>query len=152
MGEAIVWRQCTHPNLLPFYGIARLEESSARVCLVSPWMENGNVNDYLNSNPETPRLPLVRDSIHQFGFGFDEHFPKVYDILDGLAFLHRHGIVHGDLKGVRQLAYNCPLILLTSFPSRPISLSHQLDQPASLTSVCPLSKTQMFYNGPRFPL
>ncbi|KAF5349990.1 hypothetical protein D9756_009165 [Leucocoprinus leucothites] len=79
--EAIVWNQLSHPNVLPFYGIYHLEESIGRVCLVSPWMEEGNVCDYLKRNPEAPRLPLV------------------FDTLEGLSYLHRNSIVHGDLKG-----------------------------------------------------
>jgi serine/threonine protein kinase len=75
VGEAVVWRQCTHPNLLPFYGISRWKESSARVCLVSPWMENGNISDHLKLNPDTPRLPLVRDFIHYLAVSLTEHFP-----------------------------------------------------------------------------
>lgn len=85
VGEAIVWRQCMHPNLLPFYGISRLKGSHDRVCLVSPWMENGNISEFLKSNQDAPRLPLV------------------YDVLDGLAYLHHHSIVHGDLKGANIL-------------------------------------------------
>ncbi|KAJ7738433.1 hypothetical protein B0H14DRAFT_2407896, partial [Mycena olivaceomarginata] len=36
--EALIWRQLSHPNLLPFFGVYTLE---SRLCLVSPWMDNG---------------------------------------------------------------------------------------------------------------
>ncbi len=59
-----MWSHLSHPNLLPFYGIYQADDYLGRVCLVSPWMKNGNVNEYLNAHPETPRLPLV--CIHIF--------------------------------------------------------------------------------------
>ncbi len=59
-GETILWSQLSHPNLLPFYGIYYLDGRSGGIALVSPWMRNGNVIEYLKANPEAPRLPLVR--------------------------------------------------------------------------------------------
>ena len=55
-----MWSYFSHPNLLPFYGIYQVIERLGCVGLVSPWMENGNVNEYLQANPGAPRLPLVR--------------------------------------------------------------------------------------------
>ncbi|KAJ7702085.1 hypothetical protein B0H14DRAFT_2263246, partial [Mycena olivaceomarginata] len=49
--EAIIWRQLTHPNLLPFLGAYFLGDTPPRLCLVSPWMENGHIYKYLRSNP-----------------------------------------------------------------------------------------------------
>ncbi|KAJ3554084.1 hypothetical protein NP233_g12496 [Leucocoprinus birnbaumii] len=86
--EAVVWSQLKHPNLLPFYGIFRLDESHGhgRIALVSPWMENGNISEYLSeSNPNAARHPLI------------------LDIIEGLGYLHRYSIVHGDLKGANIL-------------------------------------------------
>ncbi|KAJ7621228.1 kinase-like domain-containing protein [Roridomyces roridus] len=57
--EALIWRQLVHPNLLPFYGLYHLEN---RLCIVSPWMENGNVFEHVKRNPPSisRRLSLVR--------------------------------------------------------------------------------------------
>lgn len=57
--EAVVWGQLSHPNLLPFYGIFNLTDTRSRICLVSPWMVNGNVNDFLRRNPDADRQQLV---------------------------------------------------------------------------------------------
>jgi serine/threonine protein kinase len=58
--EALTWRQFTHPNALPFLGIYHLEDPRPRLCLVSPWMENGNIANYLEANPfGINRLTLV---------------------------------------------------------------------------------------------
>ena len=46
--EFMTWRQLSHPNVLPFYGIHFLEDAlEIRFCLVSPWMEHGNVVEFL---------------------------------------------------------------------------------------------------------
>jgi serine/threonine protein kinase len=49
----------SHPNVLPFYGAYMTNEKMPRICLVSPWMENGNLIEYLDTFPETPPIPLV---------------------------------------------------------------------------------------------
>ena len=47
--EFMTWRQLSHPNILPFYGIYFLEEIlETRFCFVSPWMENGNMVEFLD--------------------------------------------------------------------------------------------------------
>jgi Protein tyrosine and serine/threonine kinase len=46
--EFMTWRQLSHPNVLPFYGIHFLEDTlETRFCLVSPWMDHGNVVEFL---------------------------------------------------------------------------------------------------------
>ncbi|KAF9450209.1 kinase-like protein [Macrolepiota fuliginosa MF-IS2] len=79
--EALLWGQLKHPNILPFYGIHIHEVRRSRFGLVSPWMENGNVVNYLKQNPHVPRLPLI------------------HDIASGLQYLHSLNVIHGDIKG-----------------------------------------------------
>ncbi|KAK7036539.1 hypothetical protein VNI00_011472 [Paramarasmius palmivorus] len=45
--EAIVWRQLRHSNVLPFLGLYYLDDSRKQLCLVSPWMEKGNLVQFL---------------------------------------------------------------------------------------------------------
>ncbi|KAJ7651265.1 kinase-like domain-containing protein [Roridomyces roridus] len=78
--EAIIWRQLCHPNVLPFYGLYTF---LGRLCLVSPWMENGHIRGYLKR--ET--------------YDTDQLLSFVLDIALGLEYLHAEGIIHGDLKG-----------------------------------------------------
>lgn len=59
--EAVLWQQLSHPNILPFYGIYRLDNSSPNLCLTSPWMENGNAVDFLKRYPETYCVNLVNE-------------------------------------------------------------------------------------------
>ncbi|KAK1218098.1 MAP kinase kinase kinase activity protein [Marasmius sp. AFHP31] len=85
--EAIVWKQLDHPNILPFLGIYYLDDTRQRICLVSPWMERGNLVEYLKDTP--------RESV--------DHLALVLDIASGLSHLHVKKIVHADLKGVNVL-------------------------------------------------
>ncbi|KAJ7318976.1 hypothetical protein DFH08DRAFT_819419 [Mycena albidolilacea] len=80
--EAVIWRQLCHPNLLPFFGIYYLD---SRLCLVSPWMEYGNVIRFLTAEKPTNA----------------ERLSLILDVAIGLQYLHGREIVHGDLKGVR---------------------------------------------------
>ncbi|KAK7063344.1 kinase domain-containing protein [Favolaschia claudopus] len=82
--EALIWRQLCHPNVLPFFGLYYIEQ---RLCLISPWMESGNIMEFLRENsPDTPR-----------------RFSLILDIASGLKYLHNQNTIHGDLKGINIL-------------------------------------------------
>uniref|UniRef100_A0A0W0FCY8 Uncharacterized protein n=1 Tax=Moniliophthora roreri TaxID=221103 RepID=A0A0W0FCY8_MONRR len=85
--EAIVWRQLDHPNLLPFLGLYYLTSSRQRLCLISPWMENGNLVQFLEQTPQSDV----------------NHRQLVWDVANGLQYLHQMKIIHSDLKGVNIL-------------------------------------------------
>ncbi|KAF9256235.1 kinase-like protein [Marasmius fiardii PR-910] len=87
MREGIVWKQLKHPNLLPFMGMYYMDPARGQLCLVSPWMERGNLVHYVK---ETPAEQV-------------DHYSLVYDVASGLSYLHDRKIVHGDLKGVNIL-------------------------------------------------
>ncbi|KAJ7100527.1 kinase-like domain-containing protein [Mycena epipterygia] len=78
--EVAIWRQLSHANVVPFYGVYRLEKSSSRLCLVCPWMENGHLVHFLTDHPNTNCVPLS------------------LDVAQGLAYLHSEKVIHGDLK------------------------------------------------------
>ncbi|KAK6992505.1 kinase-like domain-containing protein [Favolaschia claudopus] len=76
--------QLCHPNLLPFFGLYFIEE---RLCLISPWMDDGNIMEYLRAN-----------SVDQ-----EHRISMIMDVALGLEFLHKQATVHGDLKGINIL-------------------------------------------------
>ncbi|KAF7367959.1 Protein kinase domain-containing protein [Mycena sanguinolenta] len=77
--EAVIWRQLSHPHLLPFFGLYYVEK---RPCLVSPWMENGDIRTFLRNTP--------CDTARRLNF--------ILDVALGLEYLFREQVVHGDLK------------------------------------------------------
>ncbi|KAF5351141.1 hypothetical protein D9756_008335 [Leucocoprinus leucothites] len=95
--EALLWGQLSHPNILPFYGIHINELKRNRFGLVSPWMENGNVVNYLKHNPNASRIILI------------------HDIASGLQYLHSLDIVHGDIKGTNILVTSAGRACLADF-------------------------------------
>jgi len=54
--EVVIWKRISHPNVVPFLGVS---EAPTPLCMVSEWMPNGNVRDYVGKNPEASRLQLV---------------------------------------------------------------------------------------------
>ncbi|KAJ3575275.1 hypothetical protein NP233_g1195 [Leucocoprinus birnbaumii] len=80
-----------------FQGSTTLDEVYRRVCLISPWMENGNIREYLSANPQANRLLLT------------------WDVLQGLRYLHDSCIVHGDLKGPNIFISPCGRARLSDF-------------------------------------
>ncbi|KAJ7140920.1 kinase-like domain-containing protein [Mycena epipterygia] len=96
--EALIWRQLSHPNLLPFFGVYYLEDAKCRLGLVSPWMESGNIARYLKTNPVgINRLTLV------------------LDVALGLEHLHNLKLVHGDLKAINVLVTRSGRAVLADF-------------------------------------
>jgi serine/threonine protein kinase len=70
--------------------------------MVSEWMPNGDIQNYVRKNPEADRIQLVGRIVFFVAFrGFLHRAPQLLDICHGLQVLHTHDIVHGDLKGVR---------------------------------------------------
>ncbi|KAG6913526.1 hypothetical protein DXG01_006194, partial [Tephrocybe rancida] len=80
--EAIVWAQLSHPNVLPFYGLAH---SPTRLSFVTRWATQGDLTEYLSQNPGANGILLCKDTAA------------------GTEYLHMNDIVHGDLKGCNVL-------------------------------------------------
>ena len=56
--EIIGWKHMSHPNILPLLGVS-VSTDSRRFWIITEWMPNGNVMQYVRSNPEANRLRLV---------------------------------------------------------------------------------------------
>ena len=55
----MVWKALHHPNVLPLLGVTMTED---RFVMVSEWMGNGNINEFVKENLDADRLGLVRSS------------------------------------------------------------------------------------------
>ena len=55
--ELFIWVQLHHENVLPLIGMVTVDDMPA---LVSEWMANGTMNDYLEKHEDVDILELVR--------------------------------------------------------------------------------------------
>ncbi|KAF9450874.1 kinase-like protein [Macrolepiota fuliginosa MF-IS2] len=108
--EMLLWANASHDNVLPFYGIYR-DEAAGRPCLVSPWMENGNLHEYLKRHPDAPRALLVQD------------------VAEGLHYLHQASIVHGDLKAQNILVSDDGRALIADFGLSTVAMTTRRASP-----------------------
>ena len=56
--EAIIWKRLRHPNIVPFIGV-----TTDPLQIVSEWMPNGVLTEFLERNPGTNRIRLVSHSL-----------------------------------------------------------------------------------------
>ncbi|KAF9649121.1 kinase-like protein [Thelephora ganbajun] len=80
--EVVAWRHLRHPNILPLLGVTTSEH---RPAMISEWMENGNINQFIEKDRHVNRAMLL------------------VDVANGLKYLHDLWIVHGGLKGANIL-------------------------------------------------
>ncbi|CAE6477276.1 unnamed protein product [Rhizoctonia solani] len=92
--ELHTWGRCTHPNVLHLMGLSIFR---GRIGMVSLWMKYGSLPSYLESVPGVDR------------------FDMCVQICEALSYLHRIGIVHGDLKGANVLVSEGGVPVLTDF-------------------------------------
>ncbi|KAJ7758020.1 kinase-like domain-containing protein [Mycena metata] len=85
--EALVWQTLQHLSILPFMGIDQ-DTFPGYLCLASPWMEQGTILKHLKSHGPANLGRLL------------------FEIADGLQYLHSQNIVHGDLRGANILISN----------------------------------------------
>ncbi|KAF9228128.1 kinase-like protein [Gyrodon lividus] len=74
------WRTLYHPNILPLIGVTH--EFGP---LLSPWMSEGPLTDFFKRT--RGQLTIER------------RFIILREVADGLRYLHRVGVIHGDLTG-----------------------------------------------------
>lgn len=80
--EAIIMRKCRHSNLVPLYGVCSQEEP---LLIVTEYMCNGSLLEYLRNNPEGKalKLPELVDMASQIAYG--------------MSYLEQVKLIHRDL-------------------------------------------------------
>ncbi|KAF8678642.1 kinase-like protein [Rhizoctonia solani] len=92
--ELSCWSSYKHENILPVLGFAVVRGDLA---MVSPWMSNGCVTEYVTRNPSCERLRLGIELTH------------------AIVYLHGHNLVHGDIKGANVLVCDAGRVKVTDF-------------------------------------
>ena len=54
--EFVTWKALQHPNVLPLLGVTMTED---RFAMVSEWMINGNINQFVMAQRDANRFELV---------------------------------------------------------------------------------------------
>ncbi|KLO10839.1 kinase-like protein [Schizopora paradoxa] len=98
VNEIRIWAKLEHENVLPLKGFY-FEGEELMPNLVSEWMEDGTLDEYIVDIPpcSVEILELLRG------------------ITAGLAYLHSNKIIHGDLKGPNILISSRKTPLLADF-------------------------------------
>ncbi|KAJ7268505.1 kinase-like domain-containing protein, partial [Mycena rebaudengoi] len=104
--EAKILRSLDHAHIIPLLGVL---DSRSRLCIVLPFMENGQLDKFLSTQPDIPRVPLIRQ------------------LVESLVYLRRRDVVHGDLKASNILVDASGQIRIADFGSAHI-------QPERITS------------------
>ncbi|KAF9646874.1 kinase-like protein [Thelephora ganbajun] len=80
--EVMAWKALCHPNVLPLLGVTM---GNRRFIMVSEWMADGNINEFVKARRNANRFELLSD------------------VAWGLMYMHGEGVIHGDLKGANIL-------------------------------------------------
>ena len=54
--EVITWKSLRHPNVLPLLGVTM---AGNQLAMVSEWMTNGNINQFVSTHRNVNRFDLV---------------------------------------------------------------------------------------------
>ncbi|KDN33572.1 hypothetical protein RSAG8_13335, partial [Rhizoctonia solani AG-8 WAC10335] len=92
--ELDCWSSYKHENILPVFGFAMV---GADLAMVSPWMSNGCITDYVAKYLTCDRLILC------------------VQLAKAIAYLHENNVVHGDIKGPNVLVSDTGAIQITDF-------------------------------------
>ncbi|KAG9084724.1 hypothetical protein FS749_005007, partial [Ceratobasidium sp. UAMH 11750] len=92
--ELYVWSRFKHNNVVELLGLAQFR---GHMAMISPWMDNGTLLEYIKRNPTANRYQLSAD------------------ISEGVAYLHQKDTVHGDIKSYNVLISEKGVAKLTDF-------------------------------------
>ncbi|KAH7317482.1 kinase-like domain-containing protein [Rhizoctonia solani] len=93
--EIYNWSKMKHDNVHRLMGVFIFKEQS--IGMVSEWMGNGNLEEYLRKNPNADRYYLSVQAA------------------SGLAYIHSQNVIHGDIKAINILVSLDRIVKLTDF-------------------------------------
>lgn len=126
--EMIIWSKIDHPHCLPMIGLA-LEPTE--FCLVSEWCRGGSLGDavalFRAKQKPTPTPAAIASMMSM--------------IASGMAHLHKHGVMHRDLKSPNILLERKGDTLLESCPLKIADFGLARNLPAADRASCLTAET-----------
>ncbi|CUA67089.1 Vegetative incompatibility protein HET-E-1 [Podospora anserina] [Rhizoctonia solani] len=93
--EVYYWSKMKHEHVHQLLGVIIFRENC--LGMVSEWMENGNLREYMRRNRDLDRYEICTS------------------IASGLAYMHNNNAVHGDLKALNVLVSSDGIAKLADF-------------------------------------
>ena len=75
-----------------------------KLAMMSEWMTNGNINQFVATHPHKNRFELVSYPFKLLipsPIADNYRLRQLEGVAKGLIHMHGQGMIHGDLKGVR---------------------------------------------------
>ena len=95
--EAITWKALRHQNVLPLLGVTM---GNNQFAMVSEWMANGNINEFVKAHSDANRFELVRPCSNCKSYlPLMESFPIARRRLSGVELYARSGDDTRGLEG-----------------------------------------------------
>ncbi|CAE7077521.1 unnamed protein product [Rhizoctonia solani] len=99
--ELYLWSRMDHPHIHRLQGVILFRDQY--LGMVSEWMDNGNLHQYLRQYPNADRYQLCTH------------------IASGLEYMHTRNTVHGDVKAVNVLVSRDGIARISDFDSSILS-------------------------------
>ncbi|CAE7124367.1 unnamed protein product [Rhizoctonia solani] len=99
--ELYTWSKMNHPHIHRLQGVILFRDQY--LGMVSQWMDNGNLHEYLRKHPDADRCQLCTH------------------VASGLKYMHNHNTIHGDLKAINVLVSSDGIARISDFDSAIIS-------------------------------
>ena len=100
--EVVKWKYLSDPNVLPFLGVS---ETLFPFCIITPWLSNGNITEYVKRKPEVDRLRLVSVHHNLQTIHMNLRFRQLAQAASGLKYLHSKSVMHSNINPVRDSGY-----------------------------------------------
>lgn len=99
LGKLVLqWQELHHPNVIHCIGLTM--QFGPIPALIFPMCAEGSIMQYIEKNPSANKIQLV-NYFEQIIYCCLTHRPvKLAQVAGGFNYLHHHGIVHADIRGV----------------------------------------------------